>query len=95
MRLFCLTSIAATMPHCPSCTGGAEGPGPGYATPLDAVRNGPRETLLYLPAIVPDKSRCAGGPPRACVCRPQCPQELQAPALYPKPSSQPRAGPLE
>lgn len=31
----------------------------------------------------------------ACVSRPQCPQELQAPALYPKPSRQLRAGSLE
>lgn len=37
-----------------SCTGS----GPGYATPLEAFTKGPRETLLYLPAIVPDKSRC-------------------------------------
>ncbi|KAK7090888.1 methanethiol oxidase-like [Littorina saxatilis] len=27
--------------------------GPGYATPLDAMRNGPREKIVYLPCIVP------------------------------------------
>mmetsp|Transcript_19144 Transcript_19144/g.41321 ORF Transcript_19144/g.41321 Transcript_19144/m.41321 type:complete len:475 (+) Transcript_19144:158-1582(+) len=31
--------------------------GPGYATPLDAFKNGAREKLLYIPAIVPDHSR--------------------------------------
>jgi selenium-binding protein 1 len=31
--------------------------GPGYATPMEAFRNGPREKLLYIPCIVPDKSR--------------------------------------
>lgn len=31
--------------------------GPGYKTPLDAFKNGPREKLLYLPAIVADGSR--------------------------------------
>jgi len=46
--------MASQCCHKKSCTGQT---GPGYATPLDAVRNGPRETLLYLPAIIPDKSR--------------------------------------
>eukprot|EP00884_Botryococcus_braunii_P010065 jgi/Botrbrau1/1905/Bobra.0005s0020.1 len=39
--------------------GAAEGScctGPGYATPLDATK-GPRETIVYLPAIVADGSR--------------------------------------
>lgn len=30
----------------PACCGGAA-KGPGYATPLEAMRNGPRESLLY------------------------------------------------
>ena len=29
----------------------------GYATPLDAFKNGPREKLLYVVAVVPDHSR--------------------------------------
>ncbi len=33
------------------------GTGPGYATPLDAYNNGPREKLLYVPAVVADGSR--------------------------------------
>ncbi|RMZ53473.1 hypothetical protein APUTEX25_003295 [Auxenochlorella protothecoides] len=33
------------------------GSGPGYATPLEAKEKGPRETLLYVPAIIPDQSR--------------------------------------
>lgn len=64
---FCVPILPATMAsQCcgPSCTGGALA-GPGYPTPLDAVRNGPREKILYLPAIIPDKSRyrgaCRGG----------------------------------
>lgn len=28
--------------------------GPGYATPLDAMKNGPREKLLYIVAVQPD-----------------------------------------
>lgn len=28
--------------------------GPGYATPLDAMKNGPREQLLYIVAVQPD-----------------------------------------
>ncbi|KAG2442933.1 hypothetical protein HXX76_003009 [Chlamydomonas incerta] len=31
--------------------------GPGYATPLDAYKNGAREKLLYVPCVVPDHSR--------------------------------------
>lgn len=31
--------------------------GPGYASPLDAMRNGPRERIVYLPCIVPPDSR--------------------------------------
>ncbi|WIA29980.1 hypothetical protein OEZ86_000078 [Tetradesmus obliquus] len=31
--------------------------GPGYATPLDAFRNGAREKLIYVPCIVADHSR--------------------------------------
>jgi len=31
--------------------------GPGYSTPLDAYNNGPRETLVYVPAISADHSR--------------------------------------
>ena len=31
--------------------------GPGYASPEDAFRNGARERLLYIPCIVPSKSR--------------------------------------
>ena len=27
--------------------------GPGYKSPLDAMRNGPREKLLYIPCIQP------------------------------------------
>jgi hypothetical protein len=34
----------------------AQGP-LGYATPLEAFKNGPREKLLYVVAVVPDKSR--------------------------------------
>lgn len=31
--------------------------GPGYASPLEAMRNGPRERLVYLPCIVPPGNR--------------------------------------
>ena len=31
--------------------------GPGYKSPLDAMRNGPRETIVYVPCIVPPDSR--------------------------------------
>ncbi|KAL3847711.1 hypothetical protein ACJMK2_018670 [Sinanodonta woodiana] len=31
------------------------GNGPGYATPLDAMKNGPREKIVYLPCIIPTK----------------------------------------
>lgn len=31
--------------------------GPGYATPLEAMASGPREALIYVPCIVPDRSR--------------------------------------
>ncbi|KAL6745344.1 selenium binding protein [Haematococcus lacustris] len=31
--------------------------GPGYASPAEAAKNGPRETLVYLPAVVADHSR--------------------------------------
>ncbi|KAL8612332.1 Methanethiol oxidase [Nucella lapillus] len=31
--------------------------GPGYATPLEAMRCGPRETIVYLPCIVPPDNR--------------------------------------
>ena len=31
--------------------------GPGYASPEEAFRNGARERLLYIPCIVPSKSR--------------------------------------
>ena len=31
--------------------------GPGYATPLDAFNNGPREKIVYIPCIVPNKDR--------------------------------------
>lgn len=31
--------------------------GPGYASPKDAIARGPRETLLYVPAVIPDHSR--------------------------------------
>ncbi|KAF8069628.1 selenbp1 [Scenedesmus sp. PABB004] len=34
------------------CAGG----GPGYATPLDAMRKGPREALIYVPCIIPDQA---------------------------------------
>ena len=27
------------------------GCGPGYATPIDAMKNGPREKLLYIPCL--------------------------------------------
>ena len=33
------------------------GKGPGYASPEEAFRNGPRERLLYIPCIVPSKNR--------------------------------------
>lgn len=36
----------------PSCS-----KGPGYATPMDAFNNGKREQIIYVPCIVPDKSR--------------------------------------
>lgn len=29
--------------------------GPGYATPLDAMKNGPRETLLYTVCVQPNE----------------------------------------
>lgn len=45
--------MAAACCNKKSCTGA----GPGYATPLDAVARGPREKLLYIPAIVPSKDR--------------------------------------
>lgn len=38
-------------PLCKSCTG------PGHATPLDAYKNGAREKLLYVPAVVASKDR--------------------------------------
>ncbi|XP_052217250.1 methanethiol oxidase-like isoform X3 [Dreissena polymorpha] len=31
--------------------------GPGYATPMDAYRNGAREEIVYIPCIVPPKDR--------------------------------------
>jgi len=34
-----------------------KGCGPGYATPRDAFLHGSREKLLYIPCIIPDKSR--------------------------------------
>ena len=37
------------------CCGGSCGPG--YATPLDAFNSGSREKLVYIPCIVPDKTR--------------------------------------
>merc|ERR1711862_794055 len=33
------------------------GCGPGYATPRDAFLYGAREKIVYLPCIIPDKSR--------------------------------------
>ena len=33
------------------------GKGPGYASPLDALKNGPREELLYVVCIQPDKTK--------------------------------------
>lgn len=33
------------------------GCGPGYASPKDAFKNGKREEIVYIPCIVPDKSR--------------------------------------
>lgn len=33
------------------------GKGPGYASPLDAFKNGPREEILYVVAVQPDKSK--------------------------------------
>ncbi len=36
---------------------GANGSSLGYSTPLDAVKSGNREKLLYVVAVVPDKSR--------------------------------------
>lgn len=35
---------------CSSC-------GPGYASPEDAFKNGPREKIVYIPCIVPSKTR--------------------------------------
>ncbi|XP_052783579.1 methanethiol oxidase-like isoform X2 [Mya arenaria] len=31
--------------------------GPGYASPLDAMRNGPREEIVYIPCIIPPKDQ--------------------------------------
>jgi selenium-binding protein 1 len=31
--------------------------GPGYATPMDAFTNGPREKVVYIPCIVPGATR--------------------------------------
>ncbi|GLI68840.1 hypothetical protein VaNZ11_013383 [Volvox africanus] len=31
--------------------------GPGYASPLEAYRHGPKEKLLYIPCVIPDHSR--------------------------------------
>lgn len=31
--------------------------GPGYESPLAATRSGPRETLVYIPCIVPPKRK--------------------------------------
>ena len=31
--------------------------GPGYASPEDAFKNGPREKIVYVPCIVPNKDR--------------------------------------
>mmetsp|Transcript_16580 Transcript_16580/g.30001 ORF Transcript_16580/g.30001 Transcript_16580/m.30001 type:complete len:562 (-) Transcript_16580:711-2396(-) len=50
--LFPVSSSTSSPKSCARCKHG-----PGYATPLDAFRKGPREELLYIPAIVPDKSR--------------------------------------
>lgn len=33
------------------------GKGPGYASPLDAFHNGPREELLYVICVQPDKTK--------------------------------------
>ncbi len=31
--------------------------GPGYATPMDAFKNGAREKILYIPCICPTKDK--------------------------------------
>lgn len=33
------------------------GKGPGYASPMDAMRNGPREEIVYIPCIIPPQTR--------------------------------------
>ena len=33
------------------------GSGPGYKTPLDALKNGPREKILYVPCIQPEGTK--------------------------------------
>ena len=33
------------------------GKGPGYATPLDAYKNGKREEIVYIPCIIPPDQR--------------------------------------
>ena len=39
------------------CCGGG---GPGYATPLDAMKHGPREKLVYVPCITPTSRKEVG-----------------------------------
>lgn len=31
--------------------------GPGYASPLEAMQKGPKETILYIPCIQPEKGK--------------------------------------
>lgn len=33
------------------------GKGPGYASPMDAFKNGPREELLYVVTVQPDQTK--------------------------------------
>jgi hypothetical protein len=40
-----------------ACCAGAAGPGPGFATPLDAYRSGQRERLAYVPVTSFDHAR--------------------------------------
>ncbi|GBF99564.1 hypothetical protein Rsub_12189 [Raphidocelis subcapitata] len=49
----------AAPPQAAACCGAGAAPrhGPGYASPLDAKRRGPREALIYVPCITADGER--------------------------------------
>uniref|UniRef100_A0A0B7BFF0 Methanethiol oxidase n=1 Tax=Arion vulgaris TaxID=1028688 RepID=A0A0B7BFF0_9EUPU len=56
-----MSASRSSIPVSPDAQGGSPKSkcckGPGYASPLEAMKNGPRETILYLPCIVPPEEK--------------------------------------